>query len=146
MSFNFFITGAYFGNDEVQEDDTCHHNDGEPDEPEDDVFEIVQLCGCIEVEISQGNTSYGEDVGEEIWQMLILLVRVSQWIFSDVSRSRIIGQLVVSNFKNTQNGRKHQDKNEIKEHEDSQIVKHLPYHRNDITHVLEYPKEKESLY
>ena len=145
MCLYFFITGADFGNDEVEEDNTCHHNDGEPDKPEHNVFKVIELSRCIEVEISQGNTSYREDVGKEIRQMLILLIRVAQWIIFNVSCGWIIGQLVITNFKNTKNGRKHQDKNEIEEHEDSQIVKHFPYHGDNITHVLEYPKEKERL-
>ena len=66
MSFHFFITGTYFGNDEVKKDDTCHHNDGEPDEPEDDVLEVVQLGGSIKVKITQRNTCDGENVCKQI--------------------------------------------------------------------------------
>jgi len=54
-------------------------------------------------------------------------------------------KLKVSNFKNTENSWKHDDENGIEEHEDSEIVKDLSYHRNDIAHVLKYSKEEECL-
>ena len=59
--------------------------------------------------------------------------------------SRIITQLIVSNFKYTKNSRKHQNQNEIEEHKDPKIIEHLSYHRYNIAHVLKDPKEKESL-
>ena len=54
-------------------------------------------------------------------------------------------KLKVSNFKNTENSWKHDDKNSIEEHEDSEIVKDFSYHCYDITHVLKYSKEEEGL-
>ena len=77
--------------------------------------------------------------------MLILLIRIPQWIFSDVPRRRIIAQLIISNFKYTKNSRKHQYQNKIEEHKDPKIIKHLPYHGYNIAHVLKDPQEKESL-
>ena len=41
MCLNLFITRAYFCNDKVKEDDTCHNYDSKPHDPEDDVLKIV---------------------------------------------------------------------------------------------------------
>tara|TARA_B110000285_G_C15111181_1_gene611228 strand:- start:1881 stop:2114 length:234 start_codon:yes stop_codon:yes gene_type:complete len=77
MCLNLFITRTYFRNDKVEEDDTCHNDDGEPHDPEDDVFKVVQLRWCIKIEISKRDTGDGEDVGEEIRKMLVFLVWIA---------------------------------------------------------------------
>lgn len=104
MCLNLFITRAYFRNDKVKEDDTCHNYDSKPHDPEDDVLKIVQLRWSIKIEISKRDTKDGADVGEEIGEMLVFLVWIAQWIMSQLSSGWIMRQLIVTNFQNAQNG------------------------------------------
>ena len=61
-----FVTGTYFGNDEVQEDNTGHYNNYNPYNPEEYIIKGVKKCRSLKVKVSQGYSEHRHEVLQAI--------------------------------------------------------------------------------
>ena len=139
---DFLITCWCLCDDEVQENNCRYEHNYNPHDPENSAASLIHVHNGIDVKVSHGHPDNGDNIGKKpanLWVLHTWVIGFRLQLFPCLC---ITGEVLETQHSDNQG--EHEDEDDVKNEEHSQVVEHAPDHRHQVTQVVEDSQEEQA--